>query len=232
MKHQTRLALAGLLSAVVLTVTACAGAGGGGGSMDQGGTGKNGSGAAEGAKSGDARGADQGSGGTASRRLMENGKYSDERFIDEMVPHHQGAVEMAEVALENAEHGEVKQLSENIVSTQRSEIEELKEIKQEEFGTSEVPMQMDEGQMEDMGMTNPQSLADEKPFDRAFIDAMTPHHRSAVEMAEVARKESGNPRIRELSGDIIEAQERELSRMQTWRENWYPEGRRGADDAR
>ena len=225
MKHQTRLVLAGLLSAVVLTVAACAGAGGGGGSMDQGGTGKNGSGAAEGAKSGDARGADQGSGGTASRRLMENGKYSDERFIDEMVPHHQGAVEMAEVALDNAEHEEIKQLSENIVSAQESEIEELKDIKQEEFGTSEVPMQMDEGQMEGMGMMeDPQSLADEKPFDKAFIDNMLPHHKSAIQMANVALEESDNPRIKDLAGNIVEGQERELSQMQTWRERWYPEG--------
>ncbi len=225
MKHQTRLALAGLLSAVVLSVASCAGAGGGSGSMDQGGTGKNGSGATESAKSGGMRGMDQGSGGTASRRLMENGKYSDERFIDEMVPHHQGAVEMAEVALENAEHEEVKQLSENIVSTQRSEIEELKEIKQEEFGTSEVPMQMDEGQMEGMGMMeDPQSLADEKPFDKAFIDNMLPHHKSAIQMANVALEESDNPRIKELAGNIVEGQERELSQMQTWRERWYPEG--------
>ena len=233
MKHQMRLALAGLLSVVVLAAGACAGAGGGAGSMDQGETGKNGSGATESAKSGGMRGMERGSGGTASRRLMENGEYSDRRFIDEMVPHHQGAVEMAEVALGNAEHEEVRQLSGNIISSQRSEIEELKEIKQEEFGTSEVPMQMDGGQMEGMGMmTNPQSLADEEPFDRAFIEAMTPHHRSAVEMAAVAQEESDNPRIRELSGNIIEAQGRELSRMRAWREQWYPEGRKGADDAR
>lgn len=225
MKHRTRLALAGLLSAVVLTVAACGGAGGGAGGMDQGGTDKDGSGATEGAKSGGMRGVDQGSGGAASRRLMENGKYSDERFIDEMVPHHQGAVEMAEVALENAEHEEIKQLSENIVSAQRSEIKELKDIKQEEFGTSEVPMQMDEGQIEDMGMMeDPQSLADEKPFDKAFIEAMTPHHRSAIQMANVALEESDNPQIKELAGNIVEGQERELSQMQTWRERWYPEG--------
>ena len=232
MKHQTRLTLAGLLSVVALTVAACAGAGGGGGSMDQGGADNKGSGATESAESNGTRGMDQGSGGAASRRLMENGRYSDERFIDEMVPHHQGAVEMAEVALQNAEHKEIKRLSENIVSTQIEEIEELKEIKREEFGTSEVPMQMDEGRMEDMSMTDPESLADEEPFDEAFIEAMLPHHRSAVEMAEVAREKSDNPRIKELSGNIIEAQEREISQMQTWRESWYPEGQKGVDDAR
>ena len=56
---------------------------------------------------------------------MEDGKYSDKTFIDAMVPHHQSAVEMADVALQNAEHEEIKQLSRNIISTQRAEIGEL-----------------------------------------------------------------------------------------------------------
>jgi len=86
-------------------------------------------------------------------------------------------------------------------------------------------MNMDMGQMEGMGMMeDPQSLADEKPFDRAFIDNMLPHHRSAIQMANVALEESDNPQIEDLAGNIIEAQEREISQMQTWRENWYPEG--------
>ncbi len=223
MKHHTRLALAGLLSAVALTVAACGGAGGDAGDMNDGG-------AEEGQKNNGMGGMDhskmdQASDGMASGMLMENGKYSDERFIDAMVPHHQGAVEMAEVALENAEHEEIEQLAEDIVSAQESEIEELKDIKQEEFGTSRVPMNMDMGQMEGMGMMeDPQSLADEKPFDRAFIDNMLPHHRSAIQMANVALEESDNPRIEELAGNIVDGQEREISQMQTWRENWYPEG--------
>ena len=65
---------------------------------------------------------------------MEDGKYSDKTFIDAMVPHHQSAVEMAEVALPNAEHEEIKQLSRNIISTQRAEIGELKAIKQQQSG--------------------------------------------------------------------------------------------------
>ena len=84
---------------------------------------------------------------------------------------------------------------------------------------------MDPGQMEGMGMTtDPRSLADEEPFDEAFIGAMIPHHRSAIQMANVTLEESDNPRIKELAGGIVEAQEREISQMQTWRENWYPPG--------
>ncbi len=64
------------------------------------------------------RGMDHGSGGMASGMVMEKGEYSDERFIDAMVPHHQGAIDMAEVALGNAEHREVKELAGDIVSAE------------------------------------------------------------------------------------------------------------------
>ena len=164
-----------------------------------------------------------GSGGMASGMLMQNGEYSDERFIDAMVPHHQGAIEMAQVALENAEHDEIKQLSKNIVSTQQAEIEELKSIKKEEFGTSQVPMEMNQDQMQNMGMmADPQQLANRDPFDKAFIDAMIPHHQSAIEMATVARKESTIPEIKQLAENIVSAQQREIEQMKQWREQWYP----------
>jgi uncharacterized protein (DUF305 family) len=165
-----------------------------------------------------------GSGGMAKQMVMENGKYSDKAFIDAMVPHHQGAIAMAEVALENAEHEEIIQLSRNIISTQRAEIEELKAIKQQEFGTSKVPMEMSAREMQMMGMTDPDALANRDPFDKAFIDAMIPHHQSAIDMAEVANEKSENQRIKELAQNITSAQKREIEQMKGWRREWYPEG--------
>jgi uncharacterized protein (DUF305 family) len=166
-----------------------------------------------------------GSNGMARQMVMENGKYSDKAFIDAMVPHHQGAIAMAEVALENAEHEEIKELSRNIISSQLAEIEKLKSIKEEEFGTSNVPMEMSQEQMRSMGMMmDPQQLAKREPFDKAFIDAMIPHHQSAIEMAELAYRESDNPRIKELARDIIVAQKQEIEQMKQWRMEWYPQG--------
>jgi uncharacterized protein (DUF305 family) len=166
-----------------------------------------------------------GSGGMARQMVMQKGKYSDKAFIDAMVPHHQGAIAMAEVALKNAEHEEIVQLSRNIISSQQAEIEELKSIKQEEFGTSNVPMEMSQEQMRGMGMMmNPQQLANQKPFDEAFMDAMIPHHQSAIEMAQVALEKSDNPKIKELAENIISAQQREIEQMREWRMEWYPQG--------
>src|SRR5215207_504655 len=160
----------------------------------------------------------------ASEMLMENGEYSDERFIDAMVPHHQGAISMAEVALENAEHPELLQLAENVISTQQAEIDELRSIKKQEVGTSEVPMQMNPEEMEMMGMEDPPELVNQRPFDEAFISAMIPHHESAIEMAQVALAESANPAIRDLAGRIVEDQTREIEQMRGWLEEWYSGG--------
>ena len=163
-----------------------------------------------------------GSGESARKMVMVDGEYSDEAFIDAMVPHHQGAIDMAEVALENADRQEIRDLAEDIVSTQEAEIEQLRSIKQEEFGTSQVPMEMSPGEMKMMGMSlDPQELAGKEPFDKAFINEMTPHHESAIAMAGVALENSENPEIREIAAAIVNAQKRETMQMDRWYAEWY-----------
>jgi uncharacterized protein (DUF305 family) len=103
---------AGLLLAVAFVLAGCGGAGGG-----QHGSGSGGGMAGMDHGQMDHGSMGMGSGEMARRMVMENGKYSDERFIDAMVPHHQGAIAMAKVALKNAEHDEIRGLSRNIVST-------------------------------------------------------------------------------------------------------------------
>jgi uncharacterized protein (DUF305 family) len=210
--------LLAVLLAVAFLLAACGGAGndqqgddsngGGHGQMDHGQMGHGSMG--------------MGSKGMAKQMVMENGKYSDRAFIDAMVPHHQGAIAMAEVALKNAEHEEIEELSRNIVSTQQSEIEELKSIKQQEFGTSNVPMEMSPKRMRGMGMMmDPKRLSKREPFDEAFIDAMIPHHQSAIYMSQVAQEESKIPEIKELAENIVSAQKREIEQMKQWRKQWY-----------
>jgi uncharacterized protein (DUF305 family) len=214
-----------LLVSVAFILAACGGAAGGQQGSGSAGHGEHGKANESGGMAGmDHSNMDHGSMGMAREMVMENGKYSDKAFIDAMVPHHQGAVEMAEVALQNAKHERIKQLSRNIISTQQAEIEELKAIKQQEFGTSVVPMEMSAQEMQMMGMTDPEALANNNPFDKAFIDAMIPHHQSAIEMAQVALEESDKPRIQELAKNIVTAQQREIEQMLQWRQAWYPEG--------
>ncbi len=51
----------------------------------------------------------------------------DLRFINAMIPHHEGAVVMAQEALKKSTRPEVKQLAEAIITAQQQEIEEMKQ---------------------------------------------------------------------------------------------------------
>lgn len=59
-------------------------------------------------------------------------------------------------------------------------------------------------------------------YELRFIDAMTPHHQGAVEMAKEALQKSKRPEIKQLADNIIKAQNKEIEQMKQWRKGWYP----------
>jgi uncharacterized protein (DUF305 family) len=59
------------------------------------------------------------------------GKDFDVHFIDMMTPHHEGAVKMAQEALNKAEHAEIKSLAEQIIKEQQAEIKQMQNWKNE-----------------------------------------------------------------------------------------------------
>jgi uncharacterized protein (DUF305 family) len=59
-------------------------------------------------------------------------------------------------------------------------------------------------------------------FDRAFIDAMIPHHESALEMARAAEAAGlTQADLRQVVRDILATQQAEIDRMGEWREQWF-----------
>ena len=60
------------------------------------------------------------------------------------------------------------------------------------------------------------------PFDRAFIDALVPHHQAAIEMARAARQAGvKQPELVTIADDIIVTQQAEIEQMLDWREQWF-----------
>ncbi len=56
----------------------------------------------------------------------KTGDDFDNAFITEMIVHHQGAVEMARLALTNAKHQEIKDLANAIITAQNKEIADMR----------------------------------------------------------------------------------------------------------
>ena len=61
----------------------------------------------------------------------KTGDAFDKAFIDEMIVHHEGAVAMAQAALTNAKHQEIKDMANAIISAQTKEITQMKEWRTE-----------------------------------------------------------------------------------------------------
>jgi uncharacterized protein (DUF305 family) len=60
------------------------------------------------------------------------------------------------------------------------------------------------------------------PFDQAFIDAMVPHHREAIDMAKAAKARGlTQSDLKKIANDIIASQQREIDQMLEWREQWF-----------
>jgi len=141
------------------------------------------------------------------------GNAVDRAFIADMVPHHQSAVTMARIAQERGESAFVKQLADDIVRTQNQEIEVMRRedqalaeagIEKGSLGVAEHMMGMD---------SDVESLKTAKPFDKAFIAEMLPHHEGAVTMAKAELSKGKSTKLKLLAQDIVTAQEREIAAM-------------------
>jgi uncharacterized protein (DUF305 family) len=147
--------------------------------------------------------------------VSAEGQPYDATFIDGMIAHHEGAITMANQALQQAEHQEIKDLAQAIVSAQEQEIGKMKE-----WRTSWYPdlpettgMDMDIGPME--------VAAGDTPFDQRFIQAMIPHHEGAIAMARDAQTKAEHQEIKALAEAIITAQDGEIAQMRQWLKDWY-----------
>ena len=172
-----------------------------------------------------------GSGSTGNTTMpMETGPL-DQQFIDMMVPHHQAAVEMAKIAQMRGEHPEVKTLAANIIMSQSSEITQMTNWRKSWYGSDQTPPMdkmpmlagMPDSDVTAMShmMTDMQNLQTANPFDKAFLQAMLPHHQSAVDAAKIAQMKGEHAEIKTLAGAIIADQNKEITQMQGWLKAWY-----------
>lgn len=141
----------------------------------------------------------------------------DRAFVEAMVPHHESAVEMAEMAQERGRHPDVKDLADAIVETQNAEIATMKTMaaRMDKAGVDKGDLGME---ADHMGMDGDMaSLETAKPFDREFIDMMIPHHEGALTMNRVLFARGTGSRTRALAQQITSSQTLEIQQMRQFR---------------
>ena len=150
----------------------------------------------------------------------------DLQFIDTMTHHHEGAVEMAEMALKKSENAELKKFAQKIIDDQKKEIAQMKDWRDKWYAGKPMAMNMEmPGMSDSMKMMTGDEMkkmeaASGKDFDIHFLDMMTPHHQGATTMAKEALQKAEHAEIKTLSNQIIKAQEAEIKQMADWKAKW------------
>lgn len=142
---------------------------------------------------------------------------ADVEFAQLMIPHHEQAVEMAQLAATRAENADVKDLAGRIEAAQSPEIVEMTGWLTE-WGEDVEPngggMDHDEsGMMSDAEMTELEG-ASGTAFDRMFLEMMVAHHTSAIEMAEAEIADGQFPDALAMAEAIKSAQQSEIAEME------------------
>lgn len=145
---------------------------------------------------------------------------ADVAFAQGMIPHHEQAIEMAELAADRAESAEVKHLAEDIEAAQGPEIETMTGWL-EAWGQEAPSGTMDHGDM-DHGDTGGMMTEDEMnmlegaegaEFDRMFLEMMIEHHEGAIDMARTEQANGENPDAVALAEQVETDQDAEIDQM-------------------
>lgn len=143
---------------------------------------------------------------------------ADVTFAQQMIPHHEQAVEMSELALDPAREASepVRDLAGGIGDAQEPEIETMQgwledwDAKAEDHGDHDMGGMS--GMMSDEQMSA-LAAATGTDFDRMWLQMMIEHHEGAVEMAETEVADGQDSRAKALARAIIDAQRAEITEM-------------------
>lgn len=136
---------------------------------------------------------------------------SDVQYIDAIVPHHQHALEMAEMEIAKGTRANVKALAQRMKTMQMAEIALLKNARKALTGSDTVPAPPADPHNEgDMARL---TAATGAQVDREFLDNMIPHHAEGISIAHRAYPNLSRADIVDNANDVYNNQSKEIGEM-------------------
>jgi uncharacterized protein (DUF305 family) len=139
-------------------------------------------------------------------------------FARGMIPHHQGAIDMAKVEIQYGKDPDIKKMAEAVVAAQTAEIDLMTKWLAAADEKSLLP-NADSGKANQQAMNNMMAnmmVTYTGDADVDFVNGMIPHHQGAIDMAKVELQYGKDPALQKLAADIVKAQEGEIAFMQEW----------------
>ncbi|MER6944249.1 DUF305 domain-containing protein [Nonomuraea sp. NPDC000554] len=140
---------------------------------------------------------------------------ADVTFAQMMIPHHEQAVEMGDLASTRASSPDVKTIADKINAAQEAEIQTMKDWLSQ-WGKS-APAADTVGHAMPGGMS-PQDMdrlqaANGKAFDKRYVQLMIVHHEGAIKMARTEQADGANPAAKKLARKIESSQQAEVAEL-------------------
>lgn len=166
--------------------------------------------------------------GDDSEATADDAEYNlneaDVSFIQEMIPHHWGAVIMSRLVPEYSDRQPLVDLAKRMRRAQIDQIHRLQKILRE----SDVEYQVDNvpsdpaipGMPSADGMATLRTIEGDS-FDQTFINLMTAHHRGAIILANRVLREGRSATIANLARHLIQVQKRQIYRLYEFYVDWY-----------
>ena len=153
--------------------------------------------------------------GSSTTSGSNSSRAGDVMFAQMMIPHHQQAIEMADLAMANpATSAEVKDLAEQIKAAQDPEIQTMNGWLRQWGAPTTASMDHGTGGMmseEDMASLKAAKGAE---FNRMWLQMMIEHHRGAVTMAKDVLSTTETPDVKRLAQSVVDGQNNEIATMQ------------------
>lgn len=155
-------------------------------------------------------------GGQTTVQAATEHNAADVTFAQSMIPHHEQAVEMAQLAADRAASDAVKTLADQIEVAQSPEIEQMSGWLADwgEDDSMGATIGHDTGMMSETEMTELEAASGAQ-FDRMFLEMMVAHHTGAIEMASTELADGQFADALALAETIKSAQQSEIAEMET-----------------
>jgi uncharacterized protein (DUF305 family) len=140
----------------------------------------------------------------------------DVSFLQQMIPHHEGAMAMATYEIRHGRDFGMIQLAKSILAEQTHEVKQMNLwLSQRSADSGKAPVGFQQDMAQSMNrmmqrMPGPDKLHD---TDRAFASVMKPHHQAAVDMAKALLSFTTNPQLRSYASRLITEQQLEIDQM-------------------
>ncbi|MGL5721826.1 MAG: DUF305 domain-containing protein [Brevinema sp.] len=152
---------------------------------------------------------------------MVVGVHPDISFLQNMIPHHQGAIDSSKIVLNSTRSTQISNIAQRIIKAQEAEIKAFNNLIM--ILQTEKPVMADatikafdkdakkmmSGMMKAMGR-----VKNTGDVDRDFLAGMVAHHQGAVDASKQVLTVSTDPRIRKIAETIIADQETEIAEFQ------------------